>query len=274
MTSCRWNQDAGDYLTDDGKSCKRDDYGDPTRHCTAKRRCSHHVGWNELSCGRCIADVRNDIRAIRDLSALLPVAAMSDGVNSEAANLSGPAADYRVFSARRALDRAWLMAHIPDQNLERAMAALLPDDDEWHPYGVLTRWQMMLSQDYGHDVPEKLTISDAAAYLDRHLHKVAQDDEQDFPLLRREVRTCRQHLETVLHNSSRKERGAPCPLCSTGEPKVFVRLQLEHGHWCIDPDCERIHYADSSGDRWVCPKNREHAWTEAAYRAYVEERSA
>ena len=106
--------------------------------------------------------------------------------------LSAPAADYRVFSARRTINRQWLMANIPERNLERALKAYLEDDDVWHPYSVLTRWHLMIAEDYGHALVDHLSISDSAAYLDRHLPRIAQDDEQDFPLLRRELEKCSQ----------------------------------------------------------------------------------
>jgi hypothetical protein len=270
--SCKWDRESGDYLVD-GVPCRRDEHGDPTKHCTGRKGCSSHVGPRELTCGRCMTDVRNHIRAIRDFAALMPTEALNSGVNSEAANMAGPAADTRVFSARRALDRQWLMTHIPTPNLERAMKALLEDDDEWHPAVVLTRahWHVSMVPDYP-PPPEVFTLVDSAAYLDTHLHRIAQDDRQDFAQLRREVRRCREHLEMVLHNSSKLERGAPCPDC--GADGHFVRLQRRYAHWCYDPDCCKEHYATDEADRWVCPKNHEHVWTVKAYRDYIEERTA
>jgi len=199
-------------------------------------------------------------------------AAVLAGVNSEAAYLAGPAADYAVFSARRNIDRRWLMANIPEKHLERAMANYLEDDDTFHPYTVLTRWHLMLAEDYGDPLPERMSIEGSAAYLDRKLAVVAQDENQDFPLLRREMTTCWNHMQIPLAIRSFSEKGAPCPECAADE--VFVRLVHEFGHWCTDEGCERIHYLDDSGDRWVCPRNREHAWTEKAYRDYIEERTA
>ena len=188
----------------------------------------------------------------------MPYEAVADGVDSEAAMLSAPAADYRVFSARRTINRQWLMANIPEQNLERALKAYLEDDDVWHPYSVLTRWHLMIAEDYGHALVDHLSISDSAAYLDRHLPRIAQDDEQDFPLLRRELEKCRNHLAAVLRNSTTPERGAPCPDCvgSGAVDPQHVRLQREYGHWCWRADCEKVHHATDEADRWVCPRNR------------------
>ena len=40
-------------------------------------------------------------------------------------------------------------------------------------------------------------------------------------------------------------------------------------HWCENEDCQKLHYADDSGDRWVCPRNRDHWWSEEDYRRWV-----
>jgi hypothetical protein len=270
MTACRYDRDAEDYLRD-GEPCRHDDYGDPTKHCTARRTCANHVGRDELTCARCITRARNDLRRIPQLAALMLPVALGAGVNSEAANMAGPAADYGVFSARRLLDKRWIERHIPARHAERAMRNLLADDDEDHPYSVLTRWQTMLAEDYRHPLPERLNVTNAAEYLDRQLHRIAQDDEQDFPLLARELRRCRSHLETTMADSRAKERGAPCPECKADG--ALVRLVRDYGHWCDDEDCERIHYADDSGDEWVCPRNRrEHKWTHEDYERWIEPR--
>jgi hypothetical protein len=93
MIRCKYDRTAEAYVTGDGQVCTHDDYGDRTRHCTARRSCAQHVGPNELTCARCIGRVRTTIRRIVDLAALMHTQAMNDGVDSEAANLSGPAAD-------------------------------------------------------------------------------------------------------------------------------------------------------------------------------------
>lgn len=268
MTTCKWDRDAKDYLRN-GEPCRYDDEGDPTYHCTARRTCSQHIGYREQTCARCLGRARQAIRKIRQHAPLLETAAILAGVNSEAAWLSGPAADYGVFSARRNIDRQWLMANIPERNLERAMAAYLEDDDDWHPYTVLTRWEFMLREDYDDPRETPTSIESAAEYLDRNLNRAAQDEAQDFALMRRELETCWNHMQTPLAIKPWVEKGAPCPDC---QPGAYVRLVHERGHWCTDAECTKLHYLDDSGDRWVCPRNGAHAWTEKAYRDYIEER--
>jgi hypothetical protein len=266
---CRFDRDKDDYLTDDGEPCD-DEHGDRTYHCTARRTCSQHIGFGELTCARCLGRSRMDIRQIVERAALMLPEAMVAGVDSEAANLAGPAADYRVFSARRLIAKQWIEAHLPQRHWERAERNLLTDDDEWHPYSVLTRWCLMLAEDYGLALPERFTIANAAALLDRILGRVAQDEAQDFPLLARELRKCRSHLEAVMGDSMSPERGAPCPECAGRG--TFVRLVREYGHWCDDEDCERFHFTTDEADSWVCPRDSAHRWDLESYSRWVEER--
>ena len=234
------------------------------RHCTARSNCAWHVEHGELTCGRCLAGVRTDLRWIAALAPLLPVAAVGDGVDSEAANLAGPAADPEAWSWRKVAakqGRAW---HV----------SLVEDDDEHHPATVLGTWERMIREDYDHETTAPLSVAGAADYLDRVLHRIAHDDEQDFPLMRRELRKCRQHLEAVLHNDDRPDRGAPCPDCTSEQTGVGPRLVRKYGHWCEDDDCQRLHYDDEADDVWQCPKVRAHRWTHKAYSDYVEERRA
>jgi hypothetical protein len=265
MTGCKYVD--GEYLND-GEPCRTDDYGDPTRHCTARRSCAQHVGPGEHTCARCVGRTRVDIRTIVARSCeLLPAAMHGGNVNTETANLAGPAADVEAWMWRKIAARQGGSWHV----------SLIEDDDELHPYSVLCRWAMMIAEDYHHDLAT-LDIARAAAYLERQLPRIAQDPEQDFPLFARELRKCRQHLEAVLQDSTAPERGAPCPMCDAPAP----RLHLERGHYCDDPTCEQqFHYttaldkdtgemiADTSGDRWVCPRDRDHAWVEADYRRWV-----
>lgn len=246
------------------------------RHCDARTNCTWHLIEGELTCGRCIASPRRDIKWIEALSALMLPAAMSDGVDSEAAMLAGPAADPRGMSERRVAQKRYLgtyesLGRITEEQHLHALTSL--EEDDWrHAYSVLTRWQMMLAEDYGHDLPARLSVSGAAAYLDRHLHYVAQDPEQDFVLLARELKKCRQHLESVLHNDTRQDVGAPCYLCRDEGLEKPPRLRRTWGHWCDDDDCAKVHHADTTNDVWVCPRNHEHKWSEKDYRGWVEER--
>lgn len=263
MTKCRFDRDRGEYLAD-GEPCRTDEYGDPTKHCTATRTCTNHIGRDELTCARCLGRTRANLRRIPVVSRLMMLIALEDGVDSEAANLAGPSADPEAWSWRKIAARQGKAWHL----------SLIEDDDEHHPGLVLGRWDLMLREDYDHPSDEPITIANAAAYIERQLTRIAQDPEQDFPLMAREIRTCRNHLERVLRTALAKQRGAPCPDCTSEETGVGPRLVREYGHWCEDEDCERIHYTDDSADIWVCPRKREHWWSHEDYTRWVEERHA
>ena len=232
----------------------------PGRHCGAKKSCTWHIAETEITCGRCIATTRRNLRGIVGLSALMLTAAIADGLESEAANLAGPAVDPEAWSWRKAAARQGVAWHV----------SLVEEDDEHHPLRVLGTWERMIREDYGQPTDTPLTVVGAADYLDRQLHRIAQDDGQDFPLLSAELRKCYQHLEAVLHNDTRPDQGAPCPQCL--KAGAVIRLTRHHGHWCTDDDCERIHFADDSGDVWRCPRDVAHWWTQEGYAELLRER--
>lgn len=261
MTECRWNSDAGDYLDRDGNPCHYDEYGDPTHHCTARRRCAWHVGAGELTCARCITETRNHIRRIVTLSALLLPAAIANGIDSDAATMHGPAVDPEAWSWRKATARRTGTWH----------ASLTEEDDERHPLRVLSTWARMIAEGYGHDLPDRLTVSNCADYLERRLPRIAQDPEQDFALMCHELKVCAKAVETAIGNGDQIDRGALCPECKADG--VHSRLRRRYGHWCEDDDCAKVHHADESGDVWTCRNSRDHEWTHEAYTARIADRA-
>lgn len=274
--TCKWDPDASQYLTD-GEPCRTDDYGDPTRHCTARRTCSQHIGEGELTCARCLLRTKQDVRQIEMRAAMMLPEAMVAGLR-EAAWLAAPGADPRGWLEQRLAEIShldhWLeVGRIKTRQYVHARGTI--DDDEHHPYNVLTRWHMMLAEDYGLTLPAKMTTSDSADFLVRIVGRVAQDPEQDFRLFREEMRTCRSHLEAVLHDSLAPEKGAPCPTCveSKKVDPAKVRLVRKYAHWCTDEDCtEQYHSVTDDFDVWVCPRHREHWWTAAGYGELIDER--
>lgn len=270
MSECRWDSDREDYLID-GEPCRHDAYGDPTKHCTSRRTCSEHIGWGELACARCIGRSRIDLRRIVELAPLTMTQALGMGVNSEAANLAGPAADVEAWSWLKVAAKQGVVWHL----------SLIEDDDDFHPYTVLTRWEFMLREDYDQRRDDATSVVSAGEYLERTLGRLAHDDEQDFPLFAREIRRCRNHLEVVLRNSQAKERGAPCPDCA--KVGKVIRMSRSYGHHCDDPGCEKLDYSvvddyetgekvpDTSGDWWTCPRG--HSRNHEDYTRWVEERT-
>ncbi len=278
MSTCKYDRTAEDYLTDDGRPCRHDDYGDPTQHCTARRTCAQHVGAGELTCARCVGRTRAKIKRIPALVALMPAAAVEAGVNSEAANLAGLHANPAGWQDRRIAMRAhlahWERAGRISEQQHIAARMGMEDDDDLDPYLLLGRWDLELREAYNQPSDTPVTITNAAAYLDANLGRIAQDPEQDFPLLARQVKACFDYIEAQLDILRRQQRGIPCPECTSPTSGVGPRLVLHFGHWCEDVDCEKIHFADDSGDRWLCPRNRAHEWTPKDYSERLEDRRA
>lgn len=276
MSTCRWDREAEAYIAD-GEPCRVDEYGDPTRHCTARRSCSVHIGRDELTCPRCIARVRASLRRIPMLAALLmPVAVAAGTIETAAAALAGPAAQPGAWTARRIAMRSHLSAweglgRITEQQHLHARQ-IMDESDDRHPLNVLGAWDLMIREDYDHPSRARVTVTNAADYLDRQLSRIANDPEQDWALLSSEVRKCRRHLEEVVALSARPERGAPCPECTSDETGVGPRLVRHYGHWCDSEACEQVHYDDDSADVWVCPRDRAHQWDHEDYSRWIEER--
>lgn len=275
--TCHWNREEAAYYDGD-EPCRTDYDGNPTRHCAARRSCSTHIGPDEQTCPRCLSRARNDLRRIPLLTAMLLPVAATEGVNSPAAMLAGPAAQPADWTARQIARRAHLatwerMGRITEAQHWHAREVMDEADDR-HPLNILGTWDMMIREDYGHPSSARVTVENAAAYLDRMLARIAHDPEQDFPLLAAELRKCRRHLEEAIALVARAQRGYPCPTCrdDAGREGPTPRLVRQYPHWCDDEDCCREHRADDSEDTWVCPTNPAHAWSHAWYTAHIEVR--
>lgn len=256
---CRFQD--GRYVQPDGEECdtpKRD-------HCSARKTCANHLAWGEQTCARCVGRTRANLKHIGQYAGLLDTAANETGrVDTELAMLAGPTCDPEAWSWRKVAAKQGLAWHVSQDE----------DDDEQDPERVLTTWAQMLSEDYRLPRPDHWDVTNAAAFLDRILHRVAQDEEQDFPQMSRELRRCRNHLDTALRVRLFVDRGVPCPICVAERADDPVRLKLvrEYPHWCDLDDCHRIHVETDELDVWVCPRNRAHSWTHADYSNRLEER--
>lgn len=266
-THCKFSD--GTYVQPDGEPCDLP----RSAHCTARKTCANHLGWGELTCARCLGRTRMDLKAIVQRAPELISEALTAGVHSEAFMLAMPGANYEKFSARRLIDKQWLFDHVPDQKLEKALKVFLPDDDERHPFNVLTRAAWLIVRLYDLAEPDVWTITNAADVIDRELGRLAQDEAGNFAGLSRELRKCRTHLENVLRDSQAPERGAPCPECAT--ERQVVRLVREYPHWCTDPECtQQFHFTTDDADVWVCPRNPDHWWTQQGYADYLRDRKS
>ena len=229
--------------------CLRDPNGDPVKHCTARVGCNGHLGYGERTCPGCIEKTRTTLRVIVDLAAVaLLEEAVEAGVDSEAAYLAGPAAD----------PEAWMWRKVTARQGGPWHASLEEDDDEHHAYSVLARWEAMMREDYRQPRDTATSIESAAKYLDGMLHRIANDETQDWALFARELNACRNHLEAVVHDSRRPEQGVPCPECST-DTDAGPRLVKHYVN----------HDVTGASDWWGCVLVTQHSWPDYVYRKWV-----
>lgn len=265
-TICRYVEGWGYYLPSHEASCRDNtcDGCEPCteRHCTAgtpTRACTSHLEPGvRLTCPRCVGRTRRDIADIAGWYAVdLPEEAIEGGVDSEAANLSGPAADPIIAHWRRHNEFRATGTHGPETY----------EGDDGHPLDVLGGYEMRLREDYKQDYSElpRITVAGAARYLTAILDTLAQDPEQDWPQFAAEIATCRSHLAAVLHLLRRNESGAPCPACEKAPP--LRKRWFPHQHpadWNPEDECKGC----DLGDTWHCPACGS-AWNEVDYRRWV-----
>jgi len=260
MNECRYDTQEKAHLID-GEPCVRDEHGNPVRHCRVRSRCTYHLGWDEYACPECAGKTRGNLESIVDLLVLMPGEAMERGVNSEAANLAGPHADY-VRSQWRLVNAA--------RNGQQVEELSLLD-----PYTCLTLHERTIREELGHD--ETLLVSpdvaSSAGYLMWVLTDLTRSEEGAAMLssLLGDTMRLRRHMESVLMDSRTPERGAPCPACVEAELGT-PRLVRVYAHWCDDSGCRRLHVADDSADVWRCPQDETHEWSHEAYTRWIEER--
>ena len=187
----------------------------PETHCIVCGR--DHAA---AACTGCLEAARSDLQAIRDLCASLPAEAAEKGVQSEAMMLLGPTADPEAWR-NRAASAMW----------GRLDASYLDDcRDELHPLWVLGTWEQIWRDHLDHYSIAPITVASAHAYLDMQIGYMADQIEPAFDEFARELRACRSHLEDVLRDGIREERGAPCVQCE----RNMVRNE---DHW----ECRTCH---------------------------------
>ena len=181
------------------------------------------------ACTDCLAAARDDLRAIADLCHALPAEAVEKGVQSEAMMLIGPVANPEAWRNHAA---SALFGRVDDAYLEdcRSSKHVSDVDDEMHPLWVLGTWEQVWRDFLDHQTEEPFTLAGGYAYLDMQIGYMAEQVDPPFGEFARELRACRGHLEDVLRDGIREERGAPCVQCE----RPMVRTE---DHW----ECRRCH---------------------------------
>jgi hypothetical protein len=137
------------------------------------------------------------------------------GVNSEAKMLLGPASDPEAWRNRA---MSAMIGRLPDAYLEDCR-------DELHPTWVLGTWEQVWRDHLDHQTEAPATLASVWAYLDTQIGYMAEQIEPPFDEFARELSACRGHLENVLRDGIREEKGAPCVQCE----KPMTRLTSKQG---------------------------------------------
>lgn len=211
-------------------------------HCSVCRRV--HV--EGRTCAECKATTREALHDVARMCAALPAEVEHRGTEGEAMMLLGPAADPEAIGH---MEASVLAGRVPPDYLEHA-------NHELHPLFVLGSWDAVWRDALEHGepmernargklVPVRVTIAGAVTYIDQQLTYMADHEHVPFEDFARDVRRCRTHMESVLHDGEQVDRGAPCMTCNV--------------------PLERTWGKDESADGWRCPRCRQTS-TEDQYR--------
>lgn len=196
----------------------------PETHCVVCGRA--HA---KAACTGCLEAARSDLQAIGDLCLSLPSEAAHRGVQSEAMVLLAPSANPEAWRHRAT---SAMFGRVDDTYLQdcRWSKHLSDVDDELHPGWVLGTWEQIWRDFLDHQTDAPFTLAAGIAYLDMQIGYMSEQVEPAFDEFARELRGCRAHLEDVLRDGDREERGAPCVQCE----KPMVRTE---DHW----ECRTCH---------------------------------
>lgn len=237
--SCKWNGSGNPRIVKDRHedTCAGEECAGcqpcTEAHCRICAR-THADG----ACPECLASTRNDLRTIASLCDALPAEVAHRGVNGEAMVLLGPAADPERWGFTEA---SVMSGRLPADWIEDATGEL-------HPMWTLGTWEMIWRDHLEQPTALKATLPRLVDYLDERLHDMAAEPLVPFEDFARDLRRCRAHMESVLHDGRQVDRGAPCMTCNVPLERVWAKL--------------------STADGWRCPKCRQES-TEDQYRFAV-----
>lgn len=252
MTACRWNGSENPRVIKG-----RHDNNCPGDWCEGCQPCTEphcrvcYRTHADGTCAECIAESREDLSTIALMCGALPTEVVHRGIDSEAMTLLGPAADPEAWGHLTASVR---VGRLPADYIASG-------NGELHPATVLGTWDMCWRAELEHDDPAgRFDLATAVDYLDRQMTYMAGYADAPFEDFARDLRRCRAHLESVLHDGEQRETGAPCMECDVPLRRCWAGRDLP---WSTS---ERPAHAASDG--WACPRCRR--WhTEDQYRFAV-----
>lgn len=159
----------------------------PRAHCPSCGR--EHTA---TVCADCIKDVRDNLEEIRTMAEALPDEVEHRGVESEAMHLLAPAAD---AEARGHLEASVAAGRVDASWLEVG-------NDDRHPLVTLGNAVMIAEDTLDISNHDPITVPNAVAWIDRHLHELGSAEFYDFADLKAHVRNCASHMRGVLHDQN------------------------------------------------------------------------
>jgi hypothetical protein len=201
----------------------------PSSHCRVCRN-AHAAG----ACPECMAEVRETVREIARLCGELPEEVEHRGVEGEAMFLLGPAANPE---ARGHLEASVFAGRVPDDYIDAETRGWM-----LHPLSCFGVWEMRWRAELDHDEVEVVTMSAAVDYLDRTMSYMATWPHLSFEDFARDLRTCRTHIEAVLHDGEQVDRSrVPCLDCAALLEVRFTHQAKDDHHACTR--CRRVYTA-------------------------------
>ena len=193
----------------------------------------------EGTCPACLAEIRETLTEIRRMFGDLPAEVAYRGVNGEAMNLLGPAADPEARGHWTASVLAGRIVPLDcdARELDDVRSWLEVANHERHPLIVLEGWAMAYRDAFDHDEPStRVDVWTEAGYLDRNLTYMGDFPHVPFEDFARDLRACRTHMEAVLHDGEQIDEGAPCLKCGRRLVRTWGATGKDDG-W----ECPRCH---------------------------------
>lgn len=108
-------------------------------------------------------------------------------------------------------------------------------DPMLHPLYCLAYWDGVWRDALEHDEPnERLTVATATDYLDRQLTYMAGFEHVPFEDFARDLRKCRAHLESVLHDQNQGDRAnVGCFECGADIERRLGKQGFEDFWTCV-----------------------------------------
>jgi hypothetical protein len=192
----------------------------PEPHC---RVCGYTHA--EGTCAECLGSTREDLHTIAAMCGALPAEVLHRGVNSEAMTLLGPTADPEAWGHMTASVK---VGRLPADYLASV-------DGDMHPEFVLTGWDMTWRAELDHDEPAgRVSLWVTVAYVDKQMTYMAGYEHAPFEDFAHDLRRCRTHLESVLHDARQGDRAnVGCFQCGASlERKLTERAGFEDFWTC------------------------------------------